>query len=90
VKHSSEIGLSKVDLVAAFEPGGLVYLMFFHRENGDLHALFVVIRLLDHVHYGESPEALLNVPEPEKKPYIVPVGVYVILNHQKVLTGLTG
>jgi hypothetical protein len=90
VKHSCEIGLSKVDFVAALKPGGLFYLVFFHRENGDLHALLVVISFLDHVHYGEGPNALLNVPEPKEKPYIVSVRVYVVLNHQEVLTGLTG
>ncbi len=63
---------------------------FFERKNRDLHAFFVVVGLLDHVNDGKCPNTPLNVPEPEKEPYVIPVGVYVVLDHQKVLVGFGG
>jgi hypothetical protein len=62
-------------------------LAFFERKNRDLHAFFVVVGLLDHVNDSKCPNTPLNVPEPEKEPYVIPVGVHVILDHQKVLVG---
>ena len=85
MKHSCEICLSEIYSISTLEPRCLLLLLFFHRKYRYLHAFLVIVCLLDHVDYVESPLTLLDVPEPKKKPYVVSVCVDIVLNHQEVL-----
>ena len=50
-----------------------------------MHALPVVISLLDHIYQVESSQPFPNIPKPKEKPNIVPMRIDVIFNRQKVL-----
>lgn len=80
-----KFGLLKGNIGCSFEPLSSSKLVLSDWKDRYLHTLVKEICIFDYIEKMEPSDSWKSVPEPEEKPDVVAVGVYIILDQEIVL-----